>query len=195
MEEETGQSTGFKQCGSLTTAATPERFEVLKRNAARATSYGLDADIFTPQQCADMMAHNGGPSLIRTEDLQGGLWLPGDGSGSPTDLTMSFAAGAKKMGVSIVEGVGVTGFQTASVSGVGVDRLSAVETDAGTVECEYVVLCAGQWSRQVAALAGVNVPLHSCEHFYCTTQSMEGVHPNLPVYRDNDSFTYFRQVL
>ena len=89
LEEETGLSTGFKQVGSLTTAQTKERFEIMQRNAARARSYGLEAEIFTPQQCADKMTHDG-VTLIHTDDLQGGLWLPGDGSGSPTDLTMVF---------------------------------------------------------------------------------------------------------
>ena len=188
LEEETGLSTGFKQCGSLTTARTPERFEVIKRNAARAKSYGLEADVLTPEECGAVMSHDG-VELLRTDDLEGGLWLPNDGSGSPTDLTMALAAGARKLGVQIVEGVGVTGFRTAAVAGAG-KRVLGVDTSEGPIECETVVLCAGQWSRQLGAQAGVNVPLHSCEHFYVTTEPMPGVHPQLPVYRDNDSFTY-----
>ena len=160
----------------------------MKRNAARARSYGLEAELFTPSECNEKM--NG---LLRTDDLVGGLWLPGDGSGSPTDLTMSFAAGARQLGVSIFEGVGVRGFRTASVGG-GSSKVVGVETSDGQlIETDHVVLCAGQWSRELGAAAGVSVPLHSCEHFYVTTNSMDGVHPGLPVYRDNDSYTYFRE--
>jgi glycine/D-amino acid oxidase-like deaminating enzyme len=36
--------------------------------------------------------------LINTSDLFGGMVMPKDGSGSPTDLTMSFLAGARKGG-------------------------------------------------------------------------------------------------
>lgn len=195
LEKETGLSTGYKQCGSLTTAATPERFEVFKRNAARARSYGLEAELMTPEECGRVMSHDG-VDLIRTDDLYGGLWLPEDGSGSPTDLTMSMAKGARNLGVTIREGVAVSSFRTARVEGsLGYDKMVGVVTESGDViDCDTVVLCTGQWTRQIAAKTlNVNVPLHSCEHFYVTTNTMKGVHPNLPVYRDNDSFTYFRE--
>ena len=188
LEEETGLATGFKHCGSLATAQTKDRFEIMRRNVARARSYGLEAELLTPQECNHKMG-----GLIRTDDLVGGLWLPGDGSGSPTDLTMSFAAGARKFGVAIHEGEAVSSFRTAS-QGSGVPKVVGLETSDGQrIDCEWVVLCSGQWSRELAASCGVGVPLHSCEHFYITTNTMEGVHPMLPVYRDNDSYTYFRE--
>jgi 4-methylaminobutanoate oxidase (formaldehyde-forming) len=143
------QATGYKQCGSLTTAQTKDRFEVMKRNAARARSYGLEAELLTPRECGEKMSHDN-IQLIRTDDLVGGLWLPGDGSGSPTDLTMSFAAGARKLGVKIFEGVGVRTFRTAMLGASGVSKVLGVETvDGHVIECDQLVLCAGQWSRQV----------------------------------------------
>ena len=181
LEKETGLSTGFKQCGSLTLGATPERLEVFKRNAARARSYGLEAEILTPEECGKMMSHDG-VDLIRTEDLTGGLWLPGDGSGSPTDLTMSMVKGARLLGVNIKEGTGVRKFLKTQSTTTSQPRVVGIETDSGDIiECEKIVLCTGQWSRQNAREAGVNVPLHSCEHFYVTTNTMPGVHPDLPV--------------
>lgn len=83
LKLETGLDTGYKQCGSLTTAATRERLEFLKRNSARARSYGLEAEVLTPDECGALMTHDG-HTIIKTDDLHGGLWLPGDGSGSPT---------------------------------------------------------------------------------------------------------------
>ncbi len=193
LEAETGLSTGFKQCGSLTIAATPERFEIIKRNAARARSYGLEAEVVTPEECGKIMSHDG-VDLIRTDDVTGGLWLPGDGSGSPTDLTMSMAKGARLLGVNIFEGTGVRKILKTQETTTSQPRIIGIETDSGeTIECEKIVLCTGQWSRQNGRDAGVNVPLHSCEHFYVTTNTMPGVHPNLPVCRDNDSFTYIRE--
>jgi glycine/D-amino acid oxidase-like deaminating enzyme len=53
----------------------------------------------------------------------------------------------------------------------------------GVVRCEALVNCAGQWARQFGALAGVNVPLYSAEHFYIVTDRIPGVHPMLPVMR------------
>ena len=55
-------------------------------------------------------------------------------------------------------------------------QVLGVETTTGeTIDADQLVLCGGQWSRQIAAEAGVSVPLHSCEHFYCTTNTMPGV--------------------
>ena len=56
-----------------------------------------------------------------------------------------------------------------------------------------MVNCAGQWAKQVGALAGVTVPLHSAEHFYVVTDQIDGVHPDLPVLRDPDGYTYFKE--
>jgi glycine/D-amino acid oxidase-like deaminating enzyme len=56
-----------------------------------------------------------------------------------------------------------------------------------------LVICAGQWSRQFGALAGVNVPLYSAEHFYIVTDRIDGVHPMLPVMRDPDGYIYYKE--
>ncbi|MGL5819205.1 MAG: GcvT family protein, partial [Phycicoccus sp.] len=72
-------------------------------------------------------------------------------------------------------------------------RVAGVRTDAGDVECEVVVDCAGQWAKAVGALAGVGVPLHSAEHFYAVTEPVEGVHRDLPILRDPDGWTYFKE--
>ena len=61
------------------------------------------------------------------------------------------------------------------------------------MRCEVLVNCAGQWARQFGALAGVNVPLYSAEHFYIVTDRIDGVHPMLPVMRDPDGFIYYKE--
>jgi 4-methylaminobutanoate oxidase (formaldehyde-forming) len=72
-------------------------------------------------------------------------------------------------------------------------RVTGVRTDAGDVETEIVVNCAGQWAKQVGAMACVNVPLHSAEHFYVVSEHIDGVHPDLPILRDPDGYTYFKE--
>ncbi len=72
--------------------------------------------------------------------------------------------------------------------------VTGVRTDAGDIEAEIVVNCAGQWAKAIGALAGgVNVPLHSAEHFYVVTETIAGVHPDLPILRDPDGYTYFKE--
>ena len=92
------------------------------------------------------------------------------------------------------EKVRVTGLTTAD--GPGGPRVTGVRTDAGDVEAEVVVNCAGQWAKAVAELAAglrLTVPLHSAEHFYVVTEEIAGVHPDLPIMRDPDGWTYFKE--
>ena len=125
---------------------------------------------------------------MQVDDLAGAIWLPGDGRANPTDLTAALARGARDRGVTIRERTRVTGIlhrRTGAVTGV--------RTDQGDVEAEVVVNCAGQWAKQVGAMCGVTVPLHSAEHFYVVTEQIDGVHRDLPILRDPDGYTYFKE--
>ncbi len=181
LEGETGLATGWKQCGSVNVASTPERMRVLRKQASMANSFGVECHVISAREAGERYA------ILRTDDLQGGLWLPGDGKANPADLCMSLAKGARNRGVTIREGVEVTGVIIEHGKAVG------IRTVQGDVRCEVVVNCAGQWARQFARLAGVNVPLYSAEHFYIVTGKIEGVHPMLPVMRDPDGFIYYKE--
>jgi 4-methylaminobutanoate oxidase (formaldehyde-forming) len=185
LEAETGLATGWKQCGSINVARTPERMQVLRKQAALARSFGIEVEAISAQRAGEMYP------LLRTDDLQGAIWIPGDGKANPADLTMSLAKGARNRGVKIVEGVEVTGVtsERGRVSGVRVQ----IDGAPHEIACETLVNCAGQWARQFGRLAGVNVPLYSAEHFYIVTDRIEGVHPMLPVMRDPDGFIYYKE--
>ena len=124
---------------------------------------------------------------MRVDDLVGAIWLPADGKANPTDLTFALAKGARNRGTRVIEKTRATGILTHG------RRVVGVRTDKGDIEAEIVVNCAGQWAKQVGALAGVNVPLHSAEHFYVVTEDIAGVHTNLPILRDPDGYTYFKE--
>src|SRR5882724_27206 len=181
LEEETGQSTGFRRCGGVTVARTPERLTQLRRTAATAEAFGLDCELISPVRAGELFP------MMDTADLCGALWLPGDGRADPTDLTAALARGARTRGAIIRERTRVTGISTAG------GAVTGVRTGEGDIEAEIVVNCAGQWAKQVGALAGVNVPLHSAEHFYVVTEQVDGVHPDLPILRDPDGYTYFKE--
>ncbi len=181
LEAETGLSTGWKQCGSVNVARTPERWIVFQRQAAMARSFGIEVHLITPREAADKWP------LLRSDDLLGALWLPQDGKANPADLTQSLAKGARQLGVKIAQGVKATGVKLSKRAVAG------VETTAGPVACEVLVNCAGQWARAFGAMSGVNVPLHSAEHFYVVTERIAGVHPMLPVMRDPDGYIYFKE--
>ena len=186
LEAETGLATGWKQCGSVNVASTPERLKVLKKQVAMAQSFGVECHLISPQEALDKYP------IIRSDDLTGAIWLPGDGKANPADLCMSLAKGARNRGVKMVEGVEVTGVIIENGCAVGVRTLQAGGV-TGEIRCEVLVNCAGQWARQFGALAGVNVPLYSAEHFYIVTGKIEGVHPMLPVMRDPDGLIYYKE--
>jgi glycine/D-amino acid oxidase-like deaminating enzyme/glycine cleavage system aminomethyltransferase T len=181
LEEETGLATGWKRCGSVNVARTPERWIVFQRQAAMARSFGIEVELLTPREALEKW-----PPL-RIDDLQGALWFPADGKANPADLAQSLARGARNLGVKIHEGVRVTGVETHK------GAVTGVSTPSGDIRCSIVANCAGQWARALGAQSGVSVPLHSAEHFYIVTEPIAGVHPMLPVMRDPDGFIYFKE--
>ncbi len=187
LEEETGLSTGFRRCGGVTVARTPERMTQLRRTAATADAYQLECELISPGRARELYP------IMAVDDLAGAIWLPGDGRANPTDLTAALARGARDKGVTVRERTRVTGILVAGGSGTGVRAVQGVRTGQGDVEAEVVVNCAGQWAKQVGAMCGVTVPLHSAEHFYVVTERIDGVHPDLPVLRDPDGYTYIKE--
>ena len=185
LEQETGLATGWKQCGSLNVAKTPQRMQLMRRQMARAQSFGVEFEWLSPADVARKVP------LLRTDDLQGGVWIPGDGKANPTDLTQSLAKGARNRGARVFEHVQVIGVDrhNGHVSGVRWTR----GDERGRIACEYVVNAAGQWAREFGALVDVPVPLQPAEHFYLVTEPIEGVTPSLPVIRDPDGYIYYKE--
>jgi 4-methylaminobutanoate oxidase (formaldehyde-forming) len=181
LEEETGQATGWKMTGCLRLATTPDRWTEFRRLATTARSFGMEMELIGPEEVRRMWP------LMETADLIGASWLPTDGQADPSGIAQALARGARMHGVRIVEGVRVTGFDREGA------RITGVRTTAGTVACEMVVNCAGQWARQVGALAGVTVPLQPIKHQYIVTERIEGLSPDAATIRDPDRRTYFKE--
>ncbi len=181
LEQETGLATGWKRNGGLRLACTPERWTEVRRQATTATSFGLEMHLLTPKEAQELWP------LMQVDDVVGAAFLPTDGQASPSDITMSLAKGARNAGVIIREGVRVTGVEVED------GRVRAVATDEGRIACDKLVICAGQWSRELGRMAGVNIPLVSVQHQYLITDRIEGVTPNLPTLRDPDRLTYWKE--
>ena len=181
LEAETGLATGYKQCGAVTVARTPDRMVQLLRTAAAAEAFNLECQILTPKQAQERYP------LLEISDLQGAIWLPLDATANPTDVTQSLARGARMGGVQIHERTRVT--DVTVIDG----QVAGVVTDQGSIEAEIVVNCAGQWAKAIGLMAGVNVPLHSAEHFYVVTEQIDGVERMLPILRDPDGYSYMKE--
>ncbi len=180
LEAETGLGTGWKMNGGLRLACNEERWTEVKRQATTAQSFGLEMHLLTPQEAFDLWP------LMTIDDLVGAAYLPTDGQANPSDITQALARGARMAGVSIFEDTEVIDLE------IDKGRIRAVITADSRIECERVVVCAGQWTRAFAARFGVNVPLVSVEHQYLITESF-GVPSNLPTLRDPDRLTYYKE--
>lgn len=179
--DETGQDTGHRRTGSVAVASDADRLTELKRNMSLARRFGLEAELLDPGGIRGLCPY------LRTEDLVGGVHLPSDGQCDPVGISMALATGAKQAGVRI--------FEDLAVRRVLVDggRAVGVETERGECAADQVVLCAGMWTRDLAAAAGVSVPLHAAEHFYIVTEPLEGLPADLPSVRDQSSHIYFKE--
>ncbi len=182
LEQETGQSTGFRQVGSLSVAHSQDRLEELKRVATMNNAFGVTrVDIVSPAEAQERYP------LLNTDDLLGASWVGQDGTASPIDTAMAFIKGARLRGAKCIEGVKVTAIHSEQ------DKVTGVSTDHGDIKADFVVNCGGMWAREIGRMAGVNVPLHACEHYYAITEKMEEVPSDLPVLRDHDNCAYFRE--
>lgn len=181
LESEVGLSAGYKRCGGVTVARTEDRMIQLRRTAATAEAFDLECELLSPEAALERYP------LMAVDDLVGAIWLPGDGAANPTDLTQALARGARMRGATVIEHV--------RVGEVLVDNgaVTGVRTDRGDIEAEIVVNCAGQWANHLAAGIGVTVPLHSAEHFYVVTDQIEDMNPDMPILRDPDGYTYFKE--
>ena len=180
LKEETGQATGWINKGSLSIATSLDRMIHIQRQAALAQLFGLRAEEISTGEAKERWP------LMNAEDVISAVWSPDDGRVSPSDLCAALVKGAKSRGARIFEDTGVTGIVTEG------GRVKGVETSRGLVRCEAVALCTGLWSREAAAIAGAQVPVWPCEHFYLLTKPIEGISGNVPTLSDHDSHLYIR---
>ncbi len=162
LEAETGQATGYQQTGGVWLAQQPQRMVELQRIKAMGDRSGLATEILTPQQIGERLP------LLCCDDLAGGLWVEQDGQVNPVDLCMAYAKAARTRGVEIREHNRIDDIE---VDNAAVSTL--VLADGSRIDCNKLVLCAGAWSRQLGALAGVEIPLTSCEHIYLVTDVVD----------------------
>ena len=180
LEAETGQSVGWIQKGSLSIATTQARMTHIRRQAALAGAFGIAAREITLDEAKERWP------LMNTTDVLGAVWSPDDGRVSPSDVCAAMIKAAKSLGARVFENTGVTGIITRN------GRIRGVETTHGVITCNAIAVCAGLWSREVGAMAGADVPVWPCEHFYLLTKPIDGITGNVATLSDHDSHLYIR---
>ncbi len=184
LEKETGVATGMKTCGSLSVALTEAREEEIRRSASLARAFDIEVHDLSPAEAQALHPH------LNIDGVRHAVHLPGDGQCDPANVAMALAAGARAQGATILEGVKVTRVLTAGGRVTGVEWEAGGET--GVTRAEHVVNCGGMWGRDLAAAAGVSLPLHAAEHFYIVTEPVDGL-ARLPVLRVPDECAYYKE--
>ena len=181
LARHTGQETGYQQTGSMTVALNAERLEELKRQATMANAFGVQCELIDAA-----FVHEQWPG-IQTEDLCGGVYLPGDGQTNPVDTTLALAKGARQGGAQIFEDTKVVRLAIENGQAVG------VYLDDGTlIAAKQVVLAGGMWSREFAAQHDIHLPLHAAEHFYLVTEPLQSFRTMRPTLRVPDEQVYYK---
>lgn len=184
LEAETGVATGIKRNGSITAALTGERQEELLRLASMARAFDVEIEDIGPNEIKSRYPH------LNVDDVVGGVYLPKDGQGDPANVALALAKGARQNGAMVHERTKVTGFQRSGRRITGVEWQQGEAT--GTIEADCVVVASGMWGHAVGRMAGVNIPLHACEHFYIVTECIPGLE-QLPVLRVPDECAYYKE--
>jgi glycine cleavage system aminomethyltransferase T/glycine/D-amino acid oxidase-like deaminating enzyme len=181
LEKKTGLSTGLKQNGAITVATSPERLQELLRQATAAQLFDVNVETVTKERIKELYP------VINDEDILGGVYIPEDGQADPVGVTNVLAKAAKMEGAQIFEKTPVEKILVKDKKIVG------VQTKFGKIDCEYVVIATGMWSRQIGEDIGVSIPLYPNEHFYIITEPLEKLPKNLPVLRDYNSCLYLKE--
>lgn len=181
LEAETGLSTGFRPVGFIECAIDEGRLEEYRRVSTFNRYCGVDVQEISAREVQALFP------VARTDDILAGFYVKDDGRVNPVDVTMALAAGARKQGATILEGVAATGLVTSR------GTVTGVRTAMGDIACEMVINCAGAWGRELGAQAGVNIPLQAAEHYYLLTEEIEGISKSWPVLEDPASYGYFRE--
>lgn len=184
LEQETGQGCGVFQPGSLYLAQTEQREHQLRLQAAKARYF--EADFFELSHDEAMAKH----PYLNLDGVRAIMFEPDGGNVDPSGVTMAYAAGARAMGAEINRFTPVTATKQRE------DQTWDVETPEGSINTPWVINVAGLWAREVAAMAGIELPLQPTEHQYLVTETIPQIESHgsrLPSVADRDGEYYMRQ--
>ena len=181
LEKKTGFSAGLKLNGALSIATTKGRWQELQRQATTAQLFDVHVEVLNIQQVKEKYP------IINEKDVLGGIFMKGDGQADPIGVTNLLAKAAKEEGVKI--------FEKSPVQKILVKngRIAGVKVNDQTIECEYIVLATGMWSRQIGEELGVSIPLYPAEHFYIITEPIKDLPKDLAVLRDFNNSLYLKE--
>ncbi|PHP68671.1 dehydrogenase [Zhengella mangrovi] len=184
LEAETGQGCGVFQPGSLYLAQTEAREHQLRLQAAKARYYDLQFHEVSRDEAERLHP------LVDFDGVRCIMFEPSGGNVDPSGVTNAYALGARQRGAEIHRFTPVTATEPQP------DGSWIVRTPKGDIRTQWVVNAAGLWGREVAAMAGITLPLIPTEHQYFVTETIPEIAAldrRLPSVADRDGEYYLRQ--
>jgi glycine cleavage system aminomethyltransferase T/glycine/D-amino acid oxidase-like deaminating enzyme len=181
-------------CGGIEVAREPQRLEEFKRRMTSAVAWGIDARLVTPAEIKEMVP------FINDEIILGGYYTPSVSCVDSLETgTRMRNEAIEKSGLKVFANTEVLDIETEpSPLPGGMPKVTAVVTDKGRIEAEYVVVACGVWSPRIAAMAGANIPLTPAVHQMADVGPIDILQQTntevaYPIVRDMDTFCYERQ--
>jgi len=171
----------FETVGSLRFASSKDQLMELQRGVSRARGIGLEVELVSAAEASRLMP------VISQNSLHGAIWVPGDGHLDPHTATHALAAAARKLGARVLTYRRVTGIELSERTGI-----KAVDTTAGRIETEVVVVAGGIWGPQLASMAGAFVVSTPVDHQHAALLAVPGheMPHDMPCFRDPDNLVY-----
>jgi sarcosine dehydrogenase len=185
------KGSAWRENGGLYIADNPERLAEYERLSEMGNCFGIESRLLAPIEINDIHP------LINVADVHGGLYSPTDGTIDPTGAVTAYAKAAKGIGAKIFENTGVASIDTEDfcniASGASRTRITAVRTECGhVIQTPNVINASGCWSQAVADMVDATLPLRAVKHAFVVTDSLPGMHSELPNVRDHDLSVYLK---
>ena len=180
MPDELGVDPGFRRVGYLFLASTEAELALFGQNVALQQRHGAPVQIVGTDDIRRLVP------FVRLDGILGGTYCPADGYAAPYEVTMGYAAAARRRGVTIHEQRPVTAVLRQS------GRVVGVETTGGPIHAPVVVNAAGAFAGQIGEMAGVDVPVRPFRRQLFTTLPVPAFTPEPPLTIDYHRNWYFR---
>lgn len=181
FEAELGQSIDLRWPGYLFLLDNAKDAETFRANVAMQNRLGVPSRVLSVDEVRARVP------LLELKDVVAGAWHDGDGLADPNGVVQGYAAGARRLGATVLTGVEATGIRIES------GRVTAVETTTGVLATGAVVNAAGPWAGQIAAMAGVDLPVVPVRRQIAVTAPIRGLPDDFPFAIDFSRSLYFHR--
>lgn len=184
IEQETGQSVSWHNCGSLRIASSEQHKDWVLHYRDAIIARGQECHWVGPEEIVDLNP------LYDPAGIVGGIFTPDDGHVDPSGTCQAMAKGARQLGAEIIRRNRVVDVKQRATGEWD------VVTEHGAITCEHVVNAGGYHARQIGAFSGLDLPIVPMQHHYAVTDDVPefaSMAHEIPVTRDDYFTGYLRR--